>query len=154
MKNTTLRSVSVLGLAVLAGACFEFERTGSVAGPSNGSTLSLLGNWASTSAGTFPTAESCSGLQWTITSETANGFAGDFHVTCAGGVTLDGTASGTINGSTITFQASGVANGLVPGSCNFTLSGTGYILTDAFQVDYTAMTCVGPLSGSETLKRK
>jgi hypothetical protein len=59
-----------------------------------------------------------------------------------------------LSGSTITWNAQG--NATAPGltSCAITLAGTAELLTDSIRVPYSGDTCLGKVSGVETLKRK
>jgi hypothetical protein len=67
---------------------------------------------------------------------------------------VTGSASGQLNGTTVPMTASGAAT--VPGlpSCTFSLNGTGTIEnSDTIRIDYTGTTCLGPVHGTETLRR-
>jgi hypothetical protein len=70
-------------------------------------------------------------------------------VTC-GNITASGHASGQLNGP-VEASGSGSAPGLP--ACNFSLSGTASVGDDALRITYSGTTCLGPVSGSETLRR-
>ena len=140
-----------LAAAVAAAGCFGYERGSTPTSPS-GSTASLLGNWSSSSL--VPTPSSCADFKWNITEQTGNTAKGTFSATCAGDLKLAGTAQGTINGSTIAWSAE--ANGTAPGlpSCRVSLRGTAEIGVTTVRVPYSGDTCLGPVSGVESLSRR
>ena len=115
---------------------------------------SVVSTWASTTSD-LPKGAGCSNFKWALTAETTTSLSGDFTLLCLGAVTVSGTANGTIAGSAVTLTAQGTAVGQgVPASCTFTLTATGTIVgTTSLPLNYTAQTCLGPISGSETLRR-
>ena len=148
-------SVGVLGAALLAAAC-GFETTRDVVAPTEhlGSSAAAVGVWTSMSFSP-PDPKSCGNFEWKITSQTSTSMAGDFSASCMNGsVEITGSASGHIDGTIVPITASGqaVGGGL---TCPFALTGTGHILDEnSMRVDYSGTSCAGPLSGSETLRRK
>ena len=149
----------VILTTVLTAAC-DFESESSITAPSALPPI-MLGRWSTGDPATvgigpagFPTKNDCTSLEWNVTSQTGTSIAGEFQATCAGGVTLIGTASGTLANDVLTWQAAG--NATIPdlASCPFTLNGTArYEGTDAIRVDYTGSTCLGPISGTEILEK-
>jgi len=115
---------------------------------------SLLGSWTSQSITALPGAPAtCGTFQWTVTTQTETDIAGTFSATCAGGVTITGTASGHIDGTSVPITVSGSATLAGVPSCAFSLSGNGVIDGDTIRVPYTGTTCLGPVSGTENLRR-
>ncbi len=152
-RHMTVRAIVGAALALLVGACVGFEHTTTPVSPSDPALRSYLGNWAAASATSFPTPQSCGGLQWNITSQDATHVSGEFQATCSGGITLTGVASGTIDGN-IRLEASGNATGLGPLPCPFSLTGTGVLqAASTITVTYGGQTCMGPISGTEILRR-
>ena len=78
---------------------------------------------------------------------------GNFSATCAGDLKLTGTAQGTLNGSTIAWSARAWATRQALPSCNITLNGTAEIGVITVRVPYSGDTCLGKVSGVETLRR-
>ena len=112
---------------------------------------SYLGTWAGPSIA--PVAQSCSGLQWKITSQTGSQASGDFAATCANGISLEGTVTATHSDTTIPWAATGTAT-KGETACPFNMTGSGTFQgTSHIVVNYAATTCLGPLSGSETITR-
>lgn len=150
MKNASVVSVTSLCLvATLAAGCIEFERQSSL-GPSG--TGALVGNW--TSGSLVPQPNQCSDFKWNVTEQNGNSASGTFSASCAGDLTLTGTAQGTLNGSVITWTAQ--ANATAPGlsaTCPISLAGTAELLVDSIRIPYSGTTCLGPVSGVETLKK-
>lgn len=166
MKRTF--SLITLAIAVtLATACgFEHHESNPFAptsGGSNGdsgpgtSTSSgpMIGTWASQGAATIPSVSSCGNFSWQISSQSANSLSGNFYAECGGNVAVSGTASGVLNDpTTVTITVSGSA--LVAGFpvCTFSLSGIGTITNgDTLTIPYTGTTCLGPVQGTQTLRR-
>jgi len=152
----------ILLAAAATSACTGFEQSSSLLAPSTASesstatatpsTPSMLGTWASPLTGI--SASSCTGFSWQVTSQTSNSLAGTFSATCANGITASGTASGQINGSDVPYTVTG--NATVPGfpSCPFSIAGTAQIVdSNTLRIPYAGTTCLGPVSGEETLRR-
>jgi hypothetical protein len=151
------RTALILALAVGSTACYGLENLmgKSPTGPSDDSTAvrSYIGTWTGPAATSFPTAQSCGGLQWKITSQTGTQIGGDFSATCSGGITLAGTVVATHGDTAIPWATSGAATQGTT-SCPFTMTGTGTFQgTSNILVTYTGTSCLGPVSGSETITR-
>ncbi|MEO8258552.1 MAG: hypothetical protein ABI868_14485 [Acidobacteriota bacterium] len=166
MKGTCSPYIALAALAILTGACgFQHESTvtaptqnpadtaGSGGAAPTGGT-SLIGTWASQNL-TVPSASSCGNFQWAVTSQTDSNLSGAFFLECAGNITINGTAQGQISGTSVPMTATGTAN--IPGvpGCGFSLSGTGTIVDNReITIPYSGTTCFGPVSGTETLRRR
>jgi hypothetical protein len=127
-----------------------------VSGGGNSSTPSLLGTYVSASAApTLPDPKTCGNFQYQIASQTPTSISGTFTGQCGGGLTISGSASGTLNGTAVTLTASGTAS--MPGipSCPFTLNGNGVIEDNGntLRMSFTGQTCLGPVSGTEVMRR-
>jgi len=141
-----------LTVAVSTAACFGFERGNTATSPSAAGVGSLLGSWTSSSLVPSPT--SCGDFKWNVTEMTGNTAKGSFSATCAGDLKLTGTAQGTLNGSTIDWSATALGN--APGlaaNCSVSLKGTAEIGVTTVRVPYSGDTCLGKVSGVETLSR-
>jgi hypothetical protein len=151
-----LRMALVVALAVASTACMEkikdlFDSPTKPTETTPGAVRSYLGTWTGPSI--TPTGQNCGGLQWKITSQTGSQVSGDFSATCADGLTLSGTLTATHGETTIPWAAAGTATKGAT-SCPFTMTGTGTFQgTSNILVNYTATTCLGTLSGSETITR-
>ena len=141
-----------LSVAASAAACIGIERKSTVTGPSAAGVGTLLGSW--TSSQLIPTPSSCADFKWNITENTGTTAKGSFSAACAGDLKLTGTAQGTLNGSTIDWTADGVGTGPGLASCNISLKGTAEIGVTTVRVPYSGTTCLGPVSGVETLSRR
>jgi hypothetical protein len=110
-----------------------------------------MGNWSS--ANIIPSPASCTDFKWKVAEQTGTSAKGAFSATCAGDLKLQGTAQGTLNGSTIEWSAQGT--GTAPGltSCDISLRGTAEIGIDSVRVPYSGDTCLGKVNGVEILKR-
>lgn len=150
MKHTAWMTAFALAAAVATG-CIGYERK-STLGPSATGAAALLGNW--TSGSLIPQPGQCSDFKWEITEHTGNTAAGTFSAVCAGDLRISGTAQGTLTGSLITWSANATAS--VPGlsSCPIALTGTAELLVDSIRIPYSGTTCLGPVSGVETLRRR
>jgi hypothetical protein len=164
IRTATARMVSLLAVVLFTTGCgFEHERN--VTGPSSSSSNAssdttssgngtYVGNWASQQF-TIPSGTSCTNFQWTITSQSNTSLAGTFTVDCSGNVTIEGNGSGQLVGENqVALTVSGTATiaGFLP--CPFTLNGTG-TLEDrtTLTIPYSGTTCLGPVSGTETLRK-
>jgi hypothetical protein len=150
MKNT-IQLIACLAVAAASAACIGFERKSSLTGPSASGISTLMGNWSSSTI--IPSPSTCTDFKWTVSEQTATSAKGSFSATCANELKLQGTAQGTLTGSTILWVAEGT--GTAPGlpSCSISLSGTAEIGIDSVRVPYAGDTCLGRVSGVEVLKR-
>jgi hypothetical protein len=150
MKNRLALIVFVV-TAVAAG-CTSVEHQSSVTSPSAGGISSLLGSWTSSSL--IPTPSTCTDFKWNVSEQTATSAKGSFTATCANDLKLAGTAQGSFT-STAAIAWSADGNATAPGltSCAVKLTGTATIGTDSIIVPYQGTTCLGPVSGIETLKK-
>jgi hypothetical protein len=143
--------VICVAVAASTSACFGFERGNSATAPTASGSGSLLGNWTSSSL--IPTPSTCTDFKWNVTEQTAASARGSFSATCANDLKLTGTAQGTLSGSTIDWSAQGVANAPGISGCSITLKGTAEIGITSIRVPYSGDTCLGKVSGVETLRR-
>jgi hypothetical protein len=151
MKHIVLATISIVALAA-AGACIGFERSSSLNAPSGVGINGLLGVWTSDSI--VPSPNTCSDFKWEVTENTATTAAGNFSATCAGGLKLAGRANGTLAGTDIAWTATGTATAADLPPCAISLNGTAKLETDHIRVPYSGTTCLGPVSGTEILRRK
>lgn len=150
-----LRTALIVTLAIGSTACFSMFKDlfNSPTSPtdSSGSVRSYIGNWAGPTV--TPAAQSCGSLQWKITSQTGAQASGDFAAACAGDITLAGTVTATHGDTAIPWAATGTATSGAT-TCPFSMTGTGTFQgTSNILVNYAATTCLGPLSGSQTITR-
>lgn len=114
----------------------------------------FAGSWASPTIGGLPNIQSCTNLTWQISNLSPTEVAGSMSAVCGGSVTVNADLTGKLNGSDIvdlTAKGQAVAMGI---TCGFTLTGVGTRQTnDSMKLDYQGSTCLGPVSGSEMLRR-
>ena len=172
MKKPLVLLISLTAAMAATAAC-SVERTSSVLGPSSAavtaavagksSSPSLLGTWVlqntvSTSTvspkaiTSLPDFSSCTNFQWDVTTQTATEASGKFSADCAGGLSIVGTITGQISAIPIPIVLAGA---LTRGSdsCAFSLTGSGLPVTQyEFRISYSGATCLGPISGANTLR--
>jgi hypothetical protein len=152
MKNQIWLMIFSLGTVALAG-CTSLERQSSITSPSAGGNNSLMGSWTSSSL--IPTPSTCADFKWNVSEQTGTSAKGSFSATCGGDLKLTGTAEGAFtSAAAIAWSADG--NATVPGltSCAIKLTGTATLGTDSIIVPYKGTTCLGPVEGIETLKKR
>ncbi len=145
-----MRYAFVAFCLVTSSACFGYERT-STTGPSATGIAGLLGNW--TSSNLIPSASACTDFKWNVTQQTGNTASGTFSATCTGDLKVNGTANGTLSGSTVTWNAQATASVPALPSCPITLTGTAELGVDSIRVPYSGDTCLGKVSGVEVLRK-
>jgi hypothetical protein len=151
MRNRLLVIVLSVAAAV-AAACAGFEHKSSLTEPTAAGNNSLIGSW--TSSQLIPTPSTCTDFKWTVSEQTATSAKGSFSATCPGDLKFTGTAQGLMTTpTTITWSAD--ANATAPGltSCTLKLTGTATIGVDSISIPYSGDTCLGKVSGIETLKK-
>jgi hypothetical protein len=152
MKNRIL--IAMLSLsAMTATGCIGVEHTSSLTSPSAAGSGAFLGSW--TSSNLIPSPSACTDFKWDVTEQTATTAKGNFSATCAGELKLSGTAQGSLTSPiSLTWSASG--NATAPGltSCAITLTGTAELKVDTISVPYAGDTCLGKVSGIESLRKR
>jgi hypothetical protein len=151
MKKNLALIVSIAAVGLATAACIGYERNSSSLGPSSTGVAALLGTWTSSNAVPSPT--SCNDFRWTVTQQSGNNASGTFSATCPGDVKVSGTATGMLNGSTVTWTAQGTASVPNFASCPITLSGTAELGSDSIRVPYSGETCLGRVNGVEILRK-
>lgn len=152
MKNLTW--IVVLSVAAASVGCIGFERKSDLTGPSATGVNALLGNW--TSGNVIPSPSSCTNFRWNATETTAASAKGSFSATCAGDLQVSGTAEGGFapgSSSLINWQAAGTATAPGLTNCSITLSGTAELGVDSIRIPYSGTTCLGAVSGVQTLTK-
>ena len=152
--RTTVAAMAI-GLALMAASCVETRHEGPTS-PSEVAQVLATGSW--TSAGTAASSAlnvgSCGNLEWKIATLTDTSASGTFKATCGGGLTLEGSAEGKLNGLTADLSASGTVGGAGV-NCPFSLTGQAVPEgLDKLRINYNGSTCLGPVSGSEVLTRR
>ena len=169
MRMTRSSSLVVaLAVSVAAVGC-AFEHSTSLLAPSaagaaapvaanpstSAGTSSLVGLWESNALPVLPSPSSCGNFQYQITSQTATSIAGTFTGVCGGGLALSGNATGQLNGTSVPFTVTASAS--MPGilSCPISLTGTGAVEDNGrtLRLPYSGTTCLGPVSGTEVLRK-
>jgi len=153
-----LRLYPIVLLALATTACFGLDNllnklpTGASDTTSSTSVRSYLGTWSGPTVAA-PSAQSCTAMQWKITSQTGSQISGDFQATCAGGTTLVGTVVASDGDTAIQWAATGTATS-ASASCPFSLNGNGTFQgTSNILATYAGTVCGVLVSGSETIKR-
>lgn len=152
MKNLTW--IVVLSVAAASAGCIGFERKSEITGPSATGVNALLGNWSS--ANIIPSPSSCTNFKWNATEKTATSAKGSFSATCAGDLQVSGTAEGALSpgsASLIGWQAAGTASAPGLTNCAISLTGTAELGVDSIRIPYEGTTCLGKVSGVETLRK-
>lgn len=161
-----MRSVTLLGAAVVsalfAGCSFQSTKNSAAPSPvtaisSGPSTPSMVGIWGSNvSPAGLPDSKTCGNFQFQVSSQTANSIAGTFTGQCGSTMVISGSGNGLLNGSTVAVNVSGTATG-VPGNptCTFSLTANGTLQDNGntLPLTYQGNTCLGPVQGTETLRR-
>jgi hypothetical protein len=143
--------------AAASAACFEFKTSTSPTNVSTSTSQAIGGTWAGVqslpgSSGSLQ--DSCVNFKWSVTQFSGTSGSGSFSATCMGNIDVAGTASATLAGSTLTWQAS--ASGTIQGQtvCSIALSGTATLeANNQIRIPYSGTTCLGPVSGTEIIKR-
>jgi hypothetical protein len=144
-----------LAAAVAAGGCVGYESKTTAPTASGASGVeALVGTWTSASTNVIPSASTCTDFKWTPSQLSATSATGAFSASCAGDLKVAGTASGTLSGTTVSWNAQANASTPQISSCAISLSGTAELGLSSIRIPYTGQTCLGPVSGVEVLNKK
>ena len=151
----TLVLVALFAAAAANAGCFDFATKTS---PTPTASTALAGEWATTQS--IPGAsgslnDACVDFKWAVTQYDGTSGAGTFSATCMGNVKVVGSAKATLSSATsATWTAN--ATGTAPNqpACQGALSGTATLeATNQIKIPYSGTSCLGPLSGTEIIKR-
>jgi hypothetical protein len=158
--------LTLLALAALAGAC-GFEQQTTIHAPSSptpassgtgGSASSgpMVGTWTSDTGLTIPDVSTCGNFQWQIADQSETSLSGTFSASCGGSLTIMGSGTGSMaSADSVNVSVTGTA--IVGGfaACSFAVSGVGVVTNnDTLTIPYSGTTCLGPVRGTETLRRR
>jgi hypothetical protein len=158
MARRALALILLLLTPVTFTSGCAFEHTSAPTSPSTptattgSSSSSYVGTWASATPVASLTADKCGNFQWKIASQTATAISGDFSAVC-GAFTISATGSGQLSGQDVALTVNGSVSGGGLQACAFSLTGTGTMQGDTLPLHYSGTTCLGPVSGTETLRR-
>ena len=162
-------TVLALALAVAVTACVDVKHeTTTPVSPSSDSSSSSssssaqvssvlkTGSWASTTqkaTASFNPGE-CGNFQWQILTMTTTSATGTFSAVCAGGLALQGSAEGKLEGITANITVSGTGSSPTITSCTFSISAVAVPQTlDTVKLTYSGTVCGMTTSGTEILKK-
>lgn len=144
--------IAVVCTVFFNAACFEFLQKGKTS--PTGYTVDFLGGtWTSVSSETS-LLDTCTNFTWNVTEKSGDTGSGTFTATCLETLQVSGEASGVIVGDTVTWSATAI--GTSPGfpDCAMTLSGAALLEGDQIRIPYTGSTCIGPVAGTEILRKQ
>jgi hypothetical protein len=149
MKRISL--VAVVVASVLSAGCLDFVKnmTSPTATPS---VDQLTGSWASVSSATS-LVDTCTDFHWTVPGPSGTTVTGAFSATCQRTLQVVGTATGTFSGTTIAWTATATGTTPAGAACPVSLAGTADFDGTQIRVPYTGTTCLGPVSGTEILRK-
>lgn len=147
------RLLAVCLASLLGAGCSNLLSLATKTTPTQTDPTSLAtGQWSSVTS-TTSLANTCTNFKWTIVEITGTSGSGTFTATCMGTMQVAGTAQGTLTGTGVTWTAT--ATGTMPGgvTCPIALQGTATYDGTQFRIPYTGTTCLGPVSGTEILRK-
>jgi hypothetical protein len=165
-KSSSLPGVAALAVALaLSTGCNLFSNSkdsGSSSTSSSNPTApsapsvsmdAFAGTWASVTASTPATG--CGNVKYIVTPVSSSSATVTFSATCGGAIAVNGSGTGALSGSTLTWSANGlVGQGGV--NCPFTFA-NGKATQDSAStnivITYAGTVCGIPVNGTETVKK-
>ena len=141
----------ILFVAAVSVGCFKVTTSPS---PVNSTSKLLGGTWVTVES--IPGAslnDSCTNFTWAVSEYTGQTAKGTFSARCFGNVDIAGSAQGTLNGINVNWSAAATATMQGLPACAIELSGIATLETDRIRIPYSGTTCLGPVSGTEIVKR-
>jgi hypothetical protein len=144
---------SVMIAQVSVGSCLESFKLPTTPESSSSTTTvgAFGGSWASVAASTVQ--NTCTDFRWAATAVTSTGVSGTWSATCWQSVPVTGTASVAVTSSGFAWTAAGTGTAASVGTCAISLTGTASIDRDQIRIPYSGTTCLGPVSGTEILRK-
>lgn len=146
------RSIFTVGLvvAVSGSGCLDMFKNIPTS-PTVTTAASYGGSWASVAASAVT--ETCTSFQWAVTNVSLTGVSGTWSAVCYGSVQVSGTAAGTLDGDKLNWTATGTGTAPNVGSCPVALAGSATLEGTQIRVPYSGTTCLGPVAGTEILRK-
>jgi hypothetical protein len=153
MVQTVSRIAVLATLSMAAASCAIQHNDGLTPTVSSSPSGGYVGTWKSSTA-SAPTGNTCGNFEWRVTNQAEGIISGIFLAQCGGNLTVSGSAWAQPNGSTIpiTATAGATAPGIV--ACDVSLVSAASVDGDTMRVPYSGNTCLGPISGTELLRRQ
>jgi hypothetical protein len=144
----------VLGAGILlsAGCSNLFSLNNKTTPTSPDPTQITAGQWSSIASETS-LVDTCTNFHWTILEVNGTTSSGSFTATCLTNLQVAGTARGTLSGTEVTWTADAAGTASGGAACAVALSGTAKYDGTQFRIPFTGTTCLGPVSGTEILRR-
>jgi hypothetical protein len=139
-----------LTLALSGSSCLDMFKNAPTS-PSAVTAAAFGGSWTSVAASTVT--QTCTSFQWTVTNVSITGASGTWSAVCYGTVPVSGTAAGTLDGNKLNWTATGTGNAPNVGSCPVALAGSATLEGNQVRVSYSGTTCLGPVAGTEILRK-
>jgi hypothetical protein len=154
MNRTSSVFMTLVALSIGAGGC-AIQHSADTMAPSSASSSTpwFVGTWKS-SVVSAPAGSTCGNFEWRVTNQADGIISGIFFAQCGGSLAVSGSAWGQPNGATIpiTATAGGTGPGIV--ACDVSFASTAVADGDTIRVPYSGKTCLGPISGTEVLRRQ
>ena len=152
--KSSFTAALVAACALAAGCDLLSKKNETPTNPTPSTSIdAFAGTWQSVTPTTPPAG--CGNLKYTVTPTTATSANVSFTATCASNITVTGSGVGTLAGSVINWNASGlVSQGGV--NCPFTFSNGKATIDEAnkqIAVVYGGTVCGIPVSGTENVKK-
>jgi hypothetical protein len=156
-KPISLAAILALASVLCAGCdqLFKNKKDDSSSPTSPSPSVSMdafAGTWSSVTTST--PASGCGNLKYTVIPLSSTSANVTFAATCGGSINVTGSGAGTLSGSTLNWNATGlVSQGGI--NCPFALN-NGKATQDAtgnVVVNYSGTVCGIPVSGNETVKK-
>lgn len=149
--------------AVLAGACSAQRSSGGgVIEPSplptsagtGSNSGGLIGTWTSAAGATAAeNLSSCSNFELSVSAQSGNTATGNFSTICQGAYRVAGTASGTLTNNVLHIVLQATTTLPTVGACAVTVTSDATLDGDLIRLPFTATTCLGSFTGTETLRK-
>jgi hypothetical protein len=156
MGNPSRLVAGLAAVCALTAACNLIDKLKGKDPTAPSSTSASAGDFAGTwvtSSSSLP-ATSCGGVKYTVTPVTETSANVTFGGTCAGNIEVNGTGTGTISGSTLTWNAQGtVTQGSLSCPFNFTNGKATQEPAGGMRIVYNGTVCGIPVTGDEVLKK-
>jgi hypothetical protein len=149
-----IRLPLVMSLVVAASgsSCLDMFKDAASTSPTAAVTTSAFGgSWTSVAVSTSP--QTCTNFQWAVTDISLTGVSGTFKAVCYGSVQVSGTASGALDGTRLNWTATGTGTAPTTGSCPVALAGSATLEGNQIRIPYSGTTCLGPVAGTELLRK-
>lgn len=149
MFRTVLLTTVIIAQSI--SGCLDKFRSAVPTDPGETALSAFGGEWGSVAASTADAV--CTDFAWSVTDVGLTTVSGTWTARCFKTVPVSGNASGALVDGEVRWTATGTGTADSVGTCPVALTGSAKLENGQVKIPYTGTTCLGPVAGTEILRK-